>query len=223
MKPFISLFLTTALSLMSTVPVTAQSMKTPDDTLSYSLGVMLANSLKTEGYTDLNLDLFQAGFAALMKGDALAIDQAACEDNVRTGSQRIKMKQYEKNKLAGEAFLAENAKRPGVVSLPSGLQYEVIKQGDGPKPKATDKVNVHYHGTLIDGTVFDSSVDRGKPISFGLSQVIRGWTEGLQLMPVGSTYKLFIPYTLGYGERAAGQKIQPYSTLIFEVQLLAIE
>lgn len=211
------------LLLMSSSPITAQSLKTPEDSLSYSLGVMLANSLKAEGYTDLNLQLFQAGFAAVIKGEKPVIETTACEDNVRKGSQRIKMKQHEKNKSAGEAFLAENQKRSGVSTLPSGLQYEVITEGTGPKPKATDKVNVHYRGTLIDGTVFDSSYDRGKPISFGLNQVIRGWTEGLQLMPVGSKYKLYIPYMLGYGERQAGQLIQPYSTLIFEVELLGIE
>lgn len=209
--------------LMSSAPITAQSLKTSEDSLSYSLGVMLANSLKGEGYTDLNLDLFQAGFAAIMNGQEPILDANACEDVVRKGSQQIKMKQYEKNKLAGEEFLAANSKRPGVITLPSGLQYEVMKEGTGPKPKATDKVTVHYHGTLIDGTKFDSSVDRGEQISFGLNQVIRGWTEGVQLMSVGSKYKFFIPYQLAYGERAAGQKILPYSALVFEVELFAIE
>ncbi|MEP6792765.1 MAG: FKBP-type peptidyl-prolyl cis-trans isomerase, partial [Saprospiraceae bacterium] len=118
--------------------------------------------------------------------------------------------------------LAQNKTHAGVTTLPSGLQYEVMKAGDGAKPKSTDEVLVHYHGTLIDGTVFDSSVDRGQPISFPLDHVIAGWTEILQQMPVGSKWKVYIPYNLAYGERAAGPKIQPFSTLIFEIELLGI-
>lgn len=129
---------------------------------------------------------------------------------------------YGANKEAGERFLAENALKDGIKVTDSGLQYEVLKMGKGKKPTALDKVKVHYHGTLIDGTVFDSSVDRGEPITFGLSQVIAGWTEGLQLMPVGSKFRFYIPQELGYGAREAG-KIPPYSTLIFEVELLGIE
>ncbi len=125
--------------------------------------------------------------------------------------------------MEGEKFLAENAKKQGVFTTASGLQYEVIKMGDGPKPKATDKVKTHYHGTLINGKVFDSSVERGEPISFPLANVIPGWTEALQLMPVGSKFRLFIPYQLAYGERGAGADIKPYSALIFEVELLGIE
>ena len=129
---------------------------------------------------------------------------------------------YGPEKAKGEAFLADNAKREGVITTPSGLQYEVIKMGKGKKPVASDKVKVHYHGTLIDGNVFDSSVDRGEPITFALTQVIPGWTEGLQLMPVGSKFKLYIPQNLGYGSQQAGT-IPPFSTLIFEVELLGIE
>ena len=129
---------------------------------------------------------------------------------------------YGSAKAKGEAFLAENATREGVTTTPSGLQYEVIKMGKGKKPVATDKVKVHYHGTLIDGNVFDSSVDRGEPITFALTQVIPGWTEALQLMPVGSKFKLYIPQNLGYGSQQAGS-IPPFSTLIFEVELLGIE
>jgi FKBP-type peptidyl-prolyl cis-trans isomerase FklB len=129
---------------------------------------------------------------------------------------------YGSAKAKGEAFLAENATREGVTTTPSGLQYEVIKMGKGKKPVATDKVKVHYHGTLIDGNVFDSSVERGEPISFALTQVIPGWTEALQLMPVGSKFKLYIPQNLGYGSQQAGS-IPPFSTLIFEVELLGIE
>jgi FKBP-type peptidyl-prolyl cis-trans isomerase FkpA len=124
---------------------------------------------------------------------------------------------------ADEQFLAENRKKEGVMTTVSGLQYKVIEAGSGAKPKATDTVRVHYRGRLVDGKVFDSSYDRGQPISFGLNQVIRGWTEGLQLMPVGSKYELYIPSALGYGERGAGGVIPPNATLIFEVELLGIE
>jgi FKBP-type peptidyl-prolyl cis-trans isomerase FklB len=137
--------------------------------------------------------------------------------------QREQAKQNESIKAEGENFLAENAKRPEVKTTESGLQYEVITEGNGKKPAATDVVKVHYKGTLIDGTVFDSSYDRGEPAEFPLNRVIAGWTEGLQLMSVGSKYKLYIPYQLGYGERGAGQDIKPYSALIFDVELLEIK
>jgi len=127
------------------------------------------------------------------------------------------------NLKAGEDFLEANKQRPGVVALPSGLQYEVLVEGSGPKPTETDSVNCHYHGTLIDGTVFDSSVQRGRPISFGLNMVIKGWAEGVQLMPVGSKWRFFIPSHLAYGERQLSKEIGPNSTLIFEVELLGID
>ena len=128
----------------------------------------------------------------------------------------------EKLTKAGREFLAANAKKPGIITTPSGLQYEVLTQGTGDVPQKTDKVKVHYEGKLIDGTVFDSSIQRGEPAVFGLNQVIKGWTEGLSLMPVGSKWRLYVPQELGYGERQAG-KIPPYSTLIFDVELLGIE
>jgi FKBP-type peptidyl-prolyl cis-trans isomerase FklB len=131
-------------------------------------------------------------------------------------------KQYEPNKLAGEQFLAENKKRTGVITTASGLQYEIMKAGDGPKPTLVDKVKTHYHGTLINGEIFDSSVKRGDPISFNVTGVIAGWTEALQLMPVGSKWKLFIPQNLSYGPADRGT-IKPYSALVFEIELLAIE
>jgi FKBP-type peptidyl-prolyl cis-trans isomerase FklB len=130
-------------------------------------------------------------------------------------------KMYGANKKAGEEFLAENAKREGVITTESGLQYEVVTMGKGAKPAATDRVKVHYHGTLTDGTVFDSSVDRGTPAEFGVNQVIQGWVEGLQLMPVGSKFKLYIPQNLAYGSQDQGQ-IKPFSTLVFEVELIEI-
>jgi FKBP-type peptidyl-prolyl cis-trans isomerase FklB len=132
-------------------------------------------------------------------------------------------KQFEPNRLAGEQFLAENKTKDSVNTTASGLQYKVIKLGDGPKPTASDKVKVHYHGTLITGEIFDSSIQRGEPVSFPVSGVIPGWVEALQLMPVGSKFKLFIPQDLAYGIRAAGPNIKPYSALVFEVELIAIE
>lgn len=203
--------------------VTAQKFKTADDSLAYSIGVIIAGNLKQEGFGDLNADLIATGLKTALKGEPTLLTPEQCNNEIQAGSARISARKNGTNKTAGEEFLATNKTKPGVVMLDDGLQYEVIKMGDGPKPKATDKVRVHYHGTLIDGTVFDSSVERGEPISFALNQVIPGWTEALQLMPVGSKFKVFIPYQLGYGERGAGQTIKPYSTLIFEIELLGIE
>lgn len=135
---------------------------------------------------------------------------------------KLQAERHEINKQAGAEFLRINKEKAGVVTLPSGLQYEVLKTGDGTKPKASDKVKCHYHGTLINGTVFDSSVQRGEPATFGVSQVIPGWVEALQLMNVGSKWRLFIPSELAYGERGAGETIEPNSTLVFEVELLDI-
>jgi FKBP-type peptidyl-prolyl cis-trans isomerase FklB len=154
-----------------------------------------------------------------MLGDESQFDSHSAGEYIQATLNHIK---YGDTKEQGEKFLEENKLREGVIVTESGLQYEVLKMGKGKKPAATDRVKVHYHGTLINGEVFDSSVDRGEPIVFGLNQVIAGWTEGVQLMPVGSKFKFYIPQNLGYGERAAGS-IPPYSTLIFEVELLGIE
>jgi FKBP-type peptidyl-prolyl cis-trans isomerase FklB len=201
----------------------AQSFKTADDSLAYSLGVLIAGNLKQEGFGNLNADLISAGLKAVMSGEAPLLTPDQCNQFVRESSTRMKMKQHEGNKLAGEEFLAANKNRQGVTTLNNGLQYEVLKMGDGPKPKETDKVLVHYHGTLTNGEIFDSSVERGEPISFALNQVIRGWTEIVQLMPVGSKWKVYIPYQLAYGDQGAGPTIQPFSALIFEIELLGIE
>lgn len=163
--------------------------------------------------------LIKQGFINSMLGDESQFDGRAAGEFIRASLDKIK---YGDTREQGEKFLEENKLREGVITTESGLQYEVLKMGKGKKPAATDRVKVHYHGTLIDGTVFDSSVDRGEPIVFGLNQVIAGWTEGVQLMPVGSKFKFFIPQQLGYGNRPAGS-IPPYSTLIFEVELLGIE
>ena len=166
-----------------------------------------------------DFELIKQGFINGMKGFNEQMSGNQAGEYIQSTISNLR---YGSNKEAGERFLAENALKDGIKVTDSGLQYEVLKMGKGKKPTATDKVKVHYHGTLIDGTVFDSSVDRGEPITFGLNQVIAGWTEGVQLMPVGSKFRFYIPQELGYGAREAG-KIPPYSTLIFEVELLGIE
>ena len=209
-----------------TQPPTTTQVKsqttTKMDSVSYSLGVLVAQNLKQQGLDAVDATSFANGFEAALKGDSLKIDVNTANETVQQYMQAQQSKKFEKNISEGKKFLEENAKRPGVTTLPSGLQYEVLKAGTGPKPTADDQVTVHYTGTLLDGTVFDSSVERGEPATFGVTQVIPGWVEALQLMPVGSKWKLYIPYDLAYGERAAGPTIGPYSTLIFEVELLEI-
>lgn len=201
----------------------AQDLKTQDDSLAYSLGILIGNNLAQEGFTGLNTDIILAGLNAAMNGEQALMSLEEANTIMYQVSASRKNRAFEANRKAGEEFLAANKTKEGVVALDNGLQYIVLKSSDGPKPRATDKVLVHYHGTLIDGTVFDSSVERGEPISFGLNQVIRGWTEIVQLMPVGSKWRVFIPQELAYGERNAGPKIQPYSALIFEIELLGID
>lgn len=166
-----------------------------------------------------DFELIKQGFINGLYQDESQFTQQEAAEYIQNAIASLK---YGQTKQEGEEFLAANATKDGVIVTESGLQYEVIKMGKGPKPSATDRVRVHYHGTLIDGTVFDSSVERGEPITFGLNQVIAGWTEGVQLMPVGSKFRFYIPQELGYGAREAGS-IPPYSTLIFEVELLDIE
>ncbi|HRB38756.1 MAG TPA: FKBP-type peptidyl-prolyl cis-trans isomerase [Bacteroidia bacterium] len=178
----------------------------------------------------MNVDLISRGISEALKGEktALTMEQVqACIGAYMGEKQKVKDQEAKAkagvNLEKGKKFLEENGKRKGVVTLPSGLQYEIIKEGTGPKPAATDKVTTHYHGTTIDGKVFDSSVERGQPAQFGVNQVIPGWTEALQLMPVGSKWKLFIPANLAYGESGAGGAIGPNETLVFEVELISID
>jgi FKBP-type peptidyl-prolyl cis-trans isomerase FklB len=199
------------------------------DSVAYSIGVNLGRNIKSQNLENLNTDLLVKGMRDVLKTDKGILDDMTC-NRILSGffqrQQQIQQageaKKYEAYKLAGEKFLVENKSKPGVTTLPSGLQYEIMKAGEGPKPSINDKVKTHYHGTLIDGTTFDSSVERGQPAEFPVGGVIQGWVEALQLMPVGSKWKLYVPYNLAYGERAAGQQIKPYSTLIFEVELLEI-
>lgn len=195
------------------------------------LGSMIGNQLRTNtdfyGDSTLTMDykLLRQGMINGVAGSDAGMTADEARDYFNGTMEALQAKkmeaQYNDNKVAGQNFLAENAKKEGVIITASGLQYEVIKKGNGPLPKDTDKVKVHYHGTLVDGTVFDSSVDRGQPAEFGVTQVIKGWVEGLQLMPVGSKYKFYIPQELAYGSQSQGQ-IKPFSTLIFEVELLEI-
>ncbi len=209
---------------------TAQLKPTNDlEKTSYAIGVDIGRSFKMQGAA-INADMLAQGMKDAMSGAALAMSDSACEASVMKFQEALASRQSERaamasseNRKAGEAFLTENKTKPGVVALPSGLQYKVIKEGTGAKPKASDEVTVHYTGTLLNGKKFDSSVDRGEPTTFPLTRVIKGWTEGLQLMTVGSKYQFFVPSDLAYGDRQMGPDIAPGSTLIFEVELLGIK
>ena len=200
------------------------------DRLSYALGLSMGNNFRASGINEINVQDFADGVAAVFYGaqPKMTYDEAKAE--IQTFFTELEKKQREaaaamadQNKAAGEAFLMENGKRAEVKTLPSGLQYEVITEGDGPMPEATDQVEVHYTGKLIDGTVFDSSVDRGVPATFGVTQVIPGWVEALQLMKAGSKWRLFIPSNLAYGPNGTpGGPIGPNATLIFDVELLKV-
>ena len=190
--------------------------------LSYALGMVIAHNLKGMGVSTLDNAAFAQAVSDVMGGATTTMSDAEAQ---RTVSEFMQKQQAEAGKAvreAGEKFLAENAEKPGVVVLPSGLQYTVITEGTGAKPKATDRLKCHYEGTLTNGQVFDSSYRRGEPAVFPLNGVIAGWTEGVQLMAEGAKYRFFIPYHLAYGERGAGQSIPPYAALVFDVELIEI-
>ena len=200
------------------------------DKLSYALGLGIGRQLAQMGAKDMNIDDFAMAIRDVIEGNDLKVTnreaQTIVNDYFQKQEEKMRAELAEKGKEAkeaGEKYLAENAKKEGVVTLPSGLQYQVLKEGNGRKPKATDSVVCHYEGMLIDGTMFDSSIQRGEPATFGLQQVIAGWTEGLQLMQEGAKYRFFIPYLLGYGESGAGQSIPPFSALIFDVELIEVK
>ena len=192
------------------------------DKLSYALGLSMGHNFLGSGIKSLNVEDFARGVEAVYKQEKPEISFDEAKKIINEFFSNLQDEIAETNKQAGKEFLAENAKRSGVVVLPSGLQYEVLAEGKGRKPKATDKVQCHYHGTLIDGQVFDSSIQRGTPGVFGVNQVIPGWVEALQLMPEGSRWKLYIPADLAYGEQGAGGSIPANATLIFEVELIKI-
>lgn len=192
------------------------------DKLSYALGMSMASNLMNSGLKNIDVDSFVKAFTEIMDNKTPSMSPQEANQILQDYFTKQQDEMLNKNMEAGKAFLEENKKREGVVTLPSGLQYEVINEGDGAIPKATDKVKCHYHGTLIDGTVFDSSVQRGQPAVFGVNQVIKGWVEALQLMSVGSKWRLYIPSDLAYGKQGAGGSIEPNTTLIFDVELLGI-
>ncbi|MFM7289401.1 MAG: FKBP-type peptidyl-prolyl cis-trans isomerase [Bacteroidota bacterium] len=200
-----------------------EDLKTELDTVSYSLGVNIGSNIKQQGVTKLNLNALMKGMEQALAGDSTWLNDQEAMNAIQGYFTKLTEAKGAESKKAGEAFLAENGKKSGVTTTASGLQYEVIKMGDGDKPLATDEVTVHYHGTTTDGKVFDSSKDRGEPATFPLNGVIAGWTEALQLMPKGSIFKLYLPSNLAYGERGAGEKIPPHAVLIFEVELLDIK
>ena len=197
---------------------------------SYALGLGIGQQLAQMGADDLNVSEFAAAITDVHQGNKTKMShreaQAVVQEYFQKQEEKLNAEREAQGmvaKKAGEEYLTENAKREGIITLPSGLQYQVLREGNGRKPKATDQVKCHYEGFLIDGTVFDSSVQRGEPATFGLDQVITGWTEGLQLMQEGAKYRFFIPYRLGYGERGAGASIPPFSALIFDVELIEVK
>jgi FKBP-type peptidyl-prolyl cis-trans isomerase FklB len=200
-------------------PVT---LATQSDSLSYSIGIMVADFYKQQGITDVNSALVNRAIQDKMTGGNTLLNEQQCNQVVMGYIEKVKAEKAASAKKEGQAFLAENKTKPGVVTTASGLQYLVLKEGTGPKPVLTDKVKCDYEGRLINGTVFDSSVKSGKPVEFPVNGVIKGWTEALQLMNTGSKWRLFIPSDLAYGDQAAGADIKPGSTLIFDVELIEI-
>ncbi len=191
--------------------------------VSYAIGTSIAGSLINQNLEDISIDDFVAGLKDALTGQPLKVTPQKANQLIQEHLDEKNKQAFEKNKTEGVKFLEENGKKDGVVTLESGLQYEVLVEGDGAKPGETDQVTVHYTGTLIDGTVFDSSVQRGQPASFGVNQVIKGWTEALQLMPAGSKWKLAIPEELAYGANPhPGGPIKPFMTLLFEVELISV-
>jgi FKBP-type peptidyl-prolyl cis-trans isomerase FklB len=222
MKKFKFLILLIIANLTTNIKMSAQKLNNEIDSVSYSLGVNIGENIKTQ-FPDIDLKNFEAAIKDVLDDNKKpSISGADAQKTIQEYFTKQQAKASESVVEEGKKFLAENSKKENVVTLESGLQYEVIKTGEGTKPTLNDQVTTHYHGTLIDGTVFDSSVERGEPASFPVSGVIKGWTEALQLMNVGSKWRLFVPYDLAYGERGAGPKIGPFTTLIFEVELISI-
>lgn len=212
-----------SLFAISALITNAQELKTLSDSASYSIGINLGNQFSQQGLTGINPDILSQAIKDALAKNPSKISPDQVSKIIQTYVEKQKEVQYGKNIESSRNFLTENKKRKEVITLPSGLQYEILVKGTGAVPQISDKVEVHYHGTLINGTVFDSSVDRGQTTSFPVTGVIKGWTEALQLMPVGSKWKLYIPAELAYGANPRpGGAIEPYMALIFEVQLISI-
>lgn len=223
MKKIVLIFGVSALIFScNNVDTSNSELLTQMDSVSYSLGVSVANNLKSSGFETIESSAISAAFNDVFSENDVKISEEDANALIQDYFMELSQKKSQEATNKGQAFLVENASKEGVVTTASGLQYQVLTEGQGAKPVASDEVTVHYHGTLIDGTVFDSSVDRGQPATFPVGGVIQGWVEALQLMNIGSKYKLFIPSNLAYGERGAGGLIGPNETLIFEVELLSI-
>lgn len=192
------------------------------DKFSYAIGLGIGQNLWSMGARDIDVNDFAQAVKDVLAGNQVAITHTEARDIVNKYFSELEEKANAENKSKGKAFLEENRKKPAIITLPSGLQYEVVKEGNGKKPKSTDRVRCHYEGTLVDGTLFDSSRKRGEPATFGVNQVIKGWTEALQLMSEGAQWKLYIPSELAYGAQGAGDMIPPHSTLIFDVELIEV-
>ena len=215
-------FIFSLIVLLGFSDINAQNTNSEMQKVSYSLGVSIATNVKKQGLESVDYQSIADAFKDVFENNKLQISENEANIILQDHFGKLSNQKKQENIEAGKSFLEENAKRDGVTTTASGLQYEIIKQGTGDSPKETDKVTVHYHGTLIDGTVFDSSMDRGEPATFPVNGVIPGWVEALQLMNEGAKYKLFIPSNLAYGERGAGGAIGPNATLVFEVELISI-
>ena len=209
--------------LINSQSLQAQNTMTEMDSLSYSIGILMGQNLKQQGFDTINPVSLADAINDVIKGNELKVPMGEAQALVNTYAKQKAEEKSAEARGGGEQFLTANAARTEVTTTASGLQYEVLQTGEGATPGPTDKVKVHYHGMLTDGTVFDSSVDRGEPISFPVNGVIAGWTEALQLMKEGDKWKIFIPYNLAYGERGAGSQIPPFAALVFEVELLEVQ
>ena len=217
------LILALAMIFFNSLNIQAQNTMTEMDSLSYSIGILMGQNLKQQGFDTINPVSMADAINDVVKGNELKVPMDEAQALVQNYAKKQAENKSASARSGGEEFLVENGARAEVTTTETGLQYEVMQTGEGATPGPTDKVKVHYHGMLIDGTVFDSSVDRGEPISFPVNGVISGWTEALQLMKEGDKWKIFIPYNLAYGERGAGAQIPPYAALIFEVELLEVQ
>lgn len=218
----IIMYVTVACSGEGVLPGGDMSLGTEVDSVSYSLGLSVAENVKAQGLKEINPEAVAKAFKDVFADSETLLTVEEANECLNLYFNKASLAKSEEQKQAGKEFLERNGTREGVVTLPSGLQYEIITEGTGAKPTLSDQVTTHYHGTTIDGEVFDSSVERNEPATFQLGGVIKGWQDALQLMPVGSKWKIYVPSDLAYGERGAGPKIGPHSTLIFEVELLAI-